>query len=360
MKNTSKLFTNLFGIIAALAIIVYFFTACSDGGGGGDGSGGGSTGITVPKVGELPAFPAGSNPATASNVDSILSALAHTRVLDSVYETIEEVVYDDAHHDDNYRFPDQEDHDKTVKVSASKETNERMSKNFKDFYSYLNYDDDDDAHDHSGIYGIRFTTSDYDKISEKSWKKGKTTKDISQGSVVIVEGATIEEQDNFSGSLQVTIPGYINPPYLPPDASRPTVKANGNYSEKFQHASGYTVTTSEGSVKIILDLTIKASEDEKNADLFREGGGGAGYGEPELPNYPAPTVKYSGSLKVYGENNALLETVSVMINDYRTYAKALGTIGITLDAGYYFIREGGEGVHKSIIAPPLMKRASKL
>jgi len=152
---------------------------------------------------------------------------------------------------------------------------------------------------------VRFTTSDYVQMSRERKMKGKVTGDIKGGDVTIATGSTIETQESTSENISVTTGGYIT-------EAKVKVSASG----KQQSSYGFTVTTPSGSAKVILDLTMAGSFSESNIPLS----------DMKEPRYP---INYSGSLKVYGEDNKLLKTVTV--NNEATYNQVLKMIGYYYD-----------------------------
>jgi len=305
VKNVSKLFTNFFGIIAVSAIMVCAFAACSDGGGGSDNEG--PVNITVPRVEDLPEFPEGTRPATTiSEVNSILSALAFSRTYDFVHERISETIDDIAGYRNNYSFTDKEDYDKKIKVSASLKSNVSMSRNFEDLFTFIYEYGADPMY-----YTNTFTTGDYYRVSGESKKKGILTQNITYGSVTIAAKSIFGEQRNSSENVQITKRGSVI-----------TGEANVNISENYQQALGFTVTASGKSVKIILDLKTTATASGNNTQFYwlLEGVW------EDLPASVTAEVKYSGSLKVYGENNELLKTLP--ITSFAACEQALETLGI--------------------------------
>ena len=294
-------------LVAALMVFAITLTAFFAGCGGGDsGSGGnnGSISITVPKVGDLPKIPEDANPAeTVEDVDSILRALAQSSILRRIPGRMEEVIYDNTDHsreDRYFFFTDKKDDDKTVIVSASGKRSYEISDNYRDYYFYGRYDD------------VRLTTSDYYRYSSESTMKGKTiddiTKDITEENVTIIAGCTIGEQHNESENVSVTKAGTRE-------------NARGNYSGfyKSQYALGFTVKTSLGSVKVIVDLTYNASVSGSNALLDDVG---SLMGEVYMGR---AVEQYSGSLKVYGKDDALLRTV--LVTNRETFSQVQNLIG---------------------------------
>jgi len=206
MKNVTKLFITLFGIIAVSAVMVVSFAAC----GGGDDSGGGPPpGITVPKPGNLPAFPADSRPATTEQeADAVLAHVWAWSVWD-IMESFADSITESSPDRHNYNFTNKKDDDGIVTVSTSMKSNENMSKN------YEKYRNDDD--------NVTLTTSDYFRGSYEMKIKGKTIVNYHG----IIAGSTVEQQGNRSDSLSVLEAGPAE-----------TARIRHSYSEKIQYAVG--------------------------------------------------------------------------------------------------------------------------
>ncbi|MDR2716948.1 MAG: hypothetical protein LBB89_02640 [Treponema sp.] len=282
-------------------------------------------------MGDLPAYPPGTTPATAQNVDSILKELAETSIVESVYDSMYEIVlsyhtnpdyYVDSIKDGDdyiyiYDLKDVEDDGKMLKASGSVRRSETESENIAKYSS--------------GSTGVNLTTNDYFRYFFEAKMKGKTTRDIKEGSVTGIAGGTLVEEQSTRDNMSVTKTGNI-------DEAKFKLTSSGKYKE----ASGFTVTTSEGGVKIILDMAFTDNFSVSNIsfDDYHDGG-----------IYDSVKPKCSGSLKVYGEGAAPLKTVTV--NDYESYITAMKLIGISVD---YYEEESG----KPSIAPSLMRKAPKL
>ena len=116
--------------------------------------------------------------------------------------------------------------------------------------------------------------------------KGELTKAKTEGGVTVAQGSTYEDKNNVSGNSTVTTAGTYE-----------TFRANVTSSDKQQRTAALTVATSSGSVKIILDMTGELSQTGNNVKYYRD--------EDDTVGTYTETEKYSGSLKVYGSNNAL-------------------------------------------------------
>jgi len=305
VKKASTFFTNLFGIIAVLAIMVCAFTACSDGGGSSDNET--SVNITVPRVGDLPEFPLGTHPATTrEEAESIISDLYYSRALKFIHYNINETVGHFGGNRYTYSFTN-DDRDNKIKVSASLKANVNMSESFKEFFS--------SDYGVESLYWSAFTTSDYVKVSGGVSKvKGILTQNYNRSDVSIAAKSILGKQRNFSENVQITQNGLGR-----------TGKANVNFSENYQNASGFTVTASGNSVKIILDLKTTATASGNNTPFYWL------WDEvwEHLPPSVTAAVKYSGSLKIFGEGNQLL--IEVPITNYASCEQVLDTIGLPCD-----------------------------
>jgi len=299
MKKQSA-FLSAALMVLTIALTAFFAAGC---GGGDDDSGGGGTSssVTVPKVGDLPAFPAGVNPAeTEAAADSILAELEQSGLYRDVYDRMQEVVRD-SRSGNNYNLKDLEDDSNTVKVNASSKITAKQSEGFAEKL---------DIEDGQVHYGASFNTNEYARYSMESKMKGKVMTDITSGNVTIAAGSTIEEQTSVSQDISVTKAGTIM-----------EAKGKENASMKSQQISGFTLTTPLGDVKIISDLTRIRSHSVSNITIF------------DLIYNTEINENYTGSLKVYGKDNALLKTVTV--TDYATYQQAQKLIGYHYSSGGY-------------------------
>ncbi|MDR2719137.1 MAG: hypothetical protein LBB89_13865 [Treponema sp.] len=321
---------------AALMVLAIALTAFCVAGCGGDDPGSGPTGSVI-KLGDLPAYPSGTTPATAQNVDSILKELAESGIVESVYGRMDEIVYsyhinpdyyvetikDGDDYIDIYDLKDVEDDDKTFKASGKVKRIQTESENIAKYSS--------------GKNNVIFTTSDYYRYFFEAKMKGKTTTNITVGSVTGIAGGTLVEEISTRDNMSVTKAGNI-------DEAKFKLTSSGKYKD----ASGFTVTTSKGGVKVILDMEFTDNFSVPNISIDD-------YHDGDI--YDSVIPKCSGSLKVYGEGTAPLKTVT--INDYETFKTAMKLIGILVDY-YYEEGEYGGGGHMSSIAPSLMRKAPKL
>jgi len=304
MRNLSK----FLGIIALAAVIVFGMAACDD------GSDGGESGPRVPSVTSLPDFPSDSTPAASKQAaELVLAEMRETHALyqlreeisDFVWEYLEERFGDDW---DNYKysFENQLNPEANIKVSASGSNSETATGGFKKLNElHENFEGDiwdDWEDDYSEEYKaeldkIRFAVNDREKYTGSERTKAEVTADKLIETVTIVKGSTFEEVE--SGSEEETVTKAC---------TYETLDYNYNYSGggKEQIVLGCTVTTSSGSIKIILGVTMEESYSYKNGESKEK-------------------EKYSGSLKIYGANNEVL--INHPINNWRDYDKAAKMIG---------------------------------
>jgi len=309
MKNFFKAcIAPLFGIITCAVIIGFSMAACDDGNGD-DGDGG--TGIKAPGVGQLPAFPPGStSPVTKADAETILAELRQSTVIESLNDEIEEVI--EEYQPDNfnsYNFSNRSLLNGQVKVNFSYTANETNTGGFKalednrkaisDLYDALWDLYDDYANNAAEIAqlqgeidlledardGIQFARNNKSSVTYTQNRKGEVTRAATENGVTIAQGSTFEMQSSGSGNQTVTTAGTYE-----------TFRENYTVRQKQQAVEAFTVTTSSGSVKIILDASMEGNESRNNVLYYGDDGVGT----------RTQTMTYSGSLKVYGDNNALL------------------------------------------------------
>ena len=301
MKNQFK----FLGIIALIAAVVGFLmTACPDS----NDDGGSGNGISI---GQLPEFPSGSNPVTIkTDAEIILAELRKSPILDYINEEIWEVIDEYSPRRGNYSFSNRSLPDGFVKVSASGTENETNTGGFKtlsDNRKSLHelYDAIDELYEISPVdyekihdlndeiyrlederYDIQFTIGNKTNGTWNESQKGELIKAKTEGGVTIAQNSIFEGKYNYSENYTVTEAG----PYT-------VFRVNCTGSEKGKIIFAFTVTTPSGSIKIILDVNTEWSYTGTNV-TYRDG-------DDDLGIY-TETAKYSGSLKVYGSNNALL------------------------------------------------------
>jgi hypothetical protein len=302
MKN----FCKLFGITAIVTVIGFSMIACDDGSGTGDNNG---TGINI---GQLPEFPSGSTPAgTKTDAETILVELRQSPVLDSIQKEIREVVNANRPDHGNYSFSNRSLPNGFVRVSDSYTENETNTGGFQtlsanrktrnDLRDAIDELYDADPVDYTEIerlydeldrleearYSIQFAAGNRANGTWNGNQKGELTKAKTEGGVTVAQGSTYETKDNGSENVTVTTAGTYE-----------TFRMNSTFSGKEQTTEALTVTTSSGSVKIILDMTGEGSETGNNVKYS--------WDEDDTVGTWTETEKYSGSLKVYGSNNAVL------------------------------------------------------
>jgi len=296
MKNTIK----VLGIIALAAIIGFSMIACKD---GDDGDGGV---INVPNVTDLPDFPAGSTPAASeATAKQILAVLKQSNVFgqlgEEAYDCIDNLRGDD-HRYENYSFSNKSFTNEKLKLSASGNGNDTMTGGFKEMDDlYKNFDGNYNDRNAAEAL-IQFNVGDKDVYSYREWIKGEVTSAKTISGVTFASGSIFETSVSESGDMTVSTAGTSE-----------TMRINGSFSEKDQTVIGCTVSTTSGSIKIILDITGEESATGKNTNW----------------NFSIGDVndseKYSGSLKVYGNNNALL--IEQPVNNLSDYNKVEEMIG---------------------------------
>jgi len=313
MKN----FIKLFGIITLIVIIGFSMAACDDGNednseNGGGGGGGSSTGLNVPGVGQLPAFPSGSTPAaTKAAAEAVLAELRQSTVLESIEYEIWDVIDENIPNNSrgNYNINNRYLPNGYVRVNASETGSETSTGGFKalddiwevidDLYDaisdlYQNYTENEAEilclrEEIQSLeeerYGIQFALNDRSNGTYTYKMKGELTSAKTEGDVTIAQGSTFEEQENGSENRTVTTAGTYK-----------TFRFNETGYEKEQEVKAFTVTTSSGSVKVIFDASNEENWSGNNI-LY--------YDDDDIGTW-TETETYSGSLKVYGSNNALL------------------------------------------------------
>jgi len=275
-----KIFLKLFGLIALAAVIGFSMIACDDGSGSNPNTGNGNTGINVPGVGELPDFPSGSTPAaTKADAEAILAEFRESRLANSIDAEIWEVVYENSPNDGNYSFNDKSLPNGYIKASASLTENETSTGGFKTLFDNEDYN------------AIIFAINDRTDSTATGHYKGEITRSRTENSVSIVKGSLIEFEQNWNNSESVSTAGTYE-----------TFKININGSDKYQQIAALTISSSNGSIKVIFNGTSEAKFSGNNIHYTK------GFnGENTIKQ------KCSGSLKVYGNNNALL--IEQMITD---------------------------------------------
>ena len=304
---------NFFGIIALAAVIVFSMAACGDG----SDNDSGSPSVKTPSLSGLPNFPSSSSPAASKSVaeqvlEDLQNSLALREVRRDIEDYIDDYVYDelDGDWDKNFSFSNKAIPGAKLKLTASQKSSESLTGGFKALSNLsLDPDDFDDWEDYEDAYDalwtqINFSSNDKSKVPYQVKSKGEITSDKTIGNVTIASGSTFESLETGEYSGSVTKPG-----------TTVTALFNLSYSVKDELAIGCTVTTPSGSVKIILSVSISYKGWKKDCTIIDWITG---------PHYSG-TDEYSGSLKVYGENNALL--INHPVNKWDDYKTALTMIG---------------------------------
>jgi len=292
-----------------------------------DGSDGGESGPRVPSVTSLPDFPSGSTPAASKQAaELVLAEMRETLALYQLEEEIDEFVWEylEERVDDwsKYSFANQPIPGANIKVSASgteshtatggfKKENELKDKFKKDYGD--DWEADEDLYDSKYAPErdkIQFAANDRGKGTWQERIKAEVTADKLIDTVTIVKGSTFEESRSEWVEDTVTKAGTYETIF----GETYDDKYNEIEDYKVQTVIGCTVTTSSGSIKIILGVTDEGRVSDKNG----------GYTEK---------FKCSGSLKIYGANNKVL--INHPINDngrrQRDYDDALVMIGYRED-----------------------------
>ena len=323
MKNFSKLSGNLpracrrqaqvpLLVIAIVTIIGFSMIACDDG----SDKGGNGTVITVD---ELPEFPSDSTPAkTNEDAEAILAELRKTKIIEPILWEMWDAIDEYGNDSGNYSFSNKTLPGGSVKVSASESINKTTTGGYKtlsDNSKAINELDDaiDELHEaypvdyeeierleiekdnlYEARYNIQFAVGNK---SSGAWNhnfKGELTKAKTEGNVTVAQGSTFERKNNENWNDTVSKAGNYT-----------TYRFNGTYSSKESTMYAFTVKTLSGSVKVILDITGEYNGTYKNFNHYEEAG------------TQTSTEKFSGSLKVYGSNNALL--INHQIKDFVSY-----------------------------------------
>jgi hypothetical protein len=135
------------------------------------------------------------------------------------------------------------------------------------------------------------------QMSESSDTTVELTTDKVASEVVIYQGSTVTQKENETGSLSITaISG-----------SGATIRASMSENDSDQYALTASYTGKGG--KIILNARRTASISNQT------------YNITSLDDFPEPPFTYSGSLTVYGADDA--EVFTVLINSEATYYLAM-------------------------------------
>jgi hypothetical protein len=121
--------------------------------------------------------------------------------------------------------------------------------------------------------------------------------------VVIYQGSKIEQKETESGSYRIT------------SVSLASFNMTMHISESEAESAVYTLTASSGGKggKIILDAHLSESLSTDYTYSFTGG---------DDDDFPEPSIKYSGSLTVYGAGDAVIYTLTLPINNEATYETA--------------------------------------
>jgi|GEM_PF-2577967 len=300
MKN----FCKLFGIIAIIAVIGFTMTACNDGGKDdekdGDNKENGDNGVIT--VSQLPEFPSGSNPAvTKEAAQAVLAELKENQSLDSIIrDGINEVIdeYSSEYSDEkgNTSFSNKSSKDGSVKVISFSQIYDETTctGGFETIKGYWGTED---------YKNVQFAVGDKGIWSNNLNIKGEFSNNKTEDGITIVKGSIYEYKFSDNNSRTVTTAGTYN-----------NCKVDRTESEKYYEIFAFTVITSKGSVKVIIDWNCEWSRIGKDVGYF--------FSEDDVYT---ETVKYSGSLKVYGNNNTLL--IECEITNEESFFEAWEMIG---------------------------------
>jgi len=307
MKNVFKLFGVRPLVCIAIAVVIVC-TACDDG----SNNGNNETSIKAPSVTQLPDFPAGSQPATIkADAEQVLKELRQTMAIQKLNQEIDDFIEDyrgEKWWDKGYNFTNISIPGANVKVSASGKGEVISTGGFKvrsDLYDSFDWDNGDWDDLDAALAQIQFKVGDKELDNGQSRKKGEVTADKTVDGVIFASGSTFEEiMEERDDVTAVVKAGTIE-----------TMRFEGIEGGKWQIVIGYTVTTSSGSIKIVLGMTGEEYYSAKNASWEYDDE----EGEWEY------IEKCSGSLKIYGKDNTLL--INHPINNWSDSRAALEMIG---------------------------------
>jgi len=310
MKNIFKMFGNLtrdyrkqvskqqytvpLVIIAIITIIGLSMTACGE-----DDSNSSNKGGSI-KVEQLPEFPSGSNPAESkADAEAILAELRKTRIIESIDEEIWSVIRENTNGGyyighENYSFSNRSLPDGSVRVSASYSENETNTGGFKKLYEYYNEEERNKIQFNKGDRSSEIYNENY---------RAELIKVKTEDGVTILKGSIFEEKYNNSSTKTVSTAGIYR-----------TFRTDYSYSGKYQNIYAFTVTTTSGSVKVILDMISEGSGVGNNVLYYSDE-------EDDVGTWTETGEKFPGSLKVFGSNNVLL--IDYRIVDWASYDTAL-------------------------------------
>jgi hypothetical protein len=270
-----------FLLTAALASAVFLlFSACDT-----DSGETSSFGVNAPSAGDLPEITSGGTyVADETAATALLAALRESGVSNTVRSGINGLVESKADDNGSWSFKDDTSVD-GLKVSSSGS------------YSYKSSvpDSDDDY-----VYKV----GDYREISQKSDTTAEITKDKSSSGITVLTGGKIAEKTDSSGKQTVKS--------LKSDGSPDTFTITG--SEQSAYGYGFTVLNGGVGGKVVFSATYKASF--------------SGVMQQDEPA-PKPTITASGSLKVYGAENALIYTKNIASE--KDFEEVIELLGISND-----------------------------
>jgi len=300
MKNR----LSLMGILAFLVIGGIAVVGCDNG----STSDNNEPSLKIPSVTQLPDFPVGSQPAaTKADAEQVLKELRQTMAIQKLNGEIDDFIEDYRGEEwwvKGYNFTNISIPDANVKVSASGKGEVISTGGFKvlsDLYDSFNDGDWEDFEKERSQ--IQFKVGDKELDNGQTRIKGEITADKAIDGVIFANGSTFEEIIDWLDDITAVVKaGTIE-----------TMRYNGVEAEKWQIAIGYTVTTSSGSIKIVLGMIAETSYSAKNTDWWWELG--------EFEN----KEKCTGSLKIYGNSNNIL--IDHPINNWSDSRATMEMIG---------------------------------
>ena len=264
---------RLFGFAVIAMAAIFTLTGCQTE----DDSPPANPGPKPPAASELPALPAGATAVgTDTEATALLTALKDGGVSNSIRNAVWNVIDENAADEDDYNIADKTGSGVKV-ISAS-----GLSTQTGD----LDFD------------SATITKGQTYKSSYKNNWKAALTADKTSGEATVLKDSVLESKDESSMDITVTAAG--NPS---------TAKISGSLSGIEQYAFGLTVTGGGKAAKIVLEAKYSASTQVSDKTQ-------------EQAQNMTPVKAYSGSLTVYGANDA--EVYKLPITNAATYDQALG------------------------------------
>jgi hypothetical protein len=261
---------GLLGAAALLLAAVFIVTGCPMDGGGTDG-----TDLQPPAPGAMPALPTDSTAVgNETEAKALLTALKTSGIFNRIENKVRTVIEENGGEEDTFTITDKTSGG--VKVSASGTSTETGA---------LDFD------------SSTFTQGQSYSSSEKESRKATLTEDYTESSVTVLKDSVFEKKDDETFNGSVTAAG-----------NESTAKFTLSQSYSGQYAIGFVVKAGGKAAKISLDAKESHSAQASNKTWA------------EL-NEMADSTTYSGSLTVYGANDA--EVYKLPITDEDTYYEAM-------------------------------------